>query len=45
MVTFNRCYIKKKMKEAGPDFLEEKCVLRVHWPRKKGNKCLMLGSY
>ena len=36
MVTFNPCYVKKK---AGPDFfffLEEKCILKVHWPRKKG---------
>ena len=37
MVTFNPCYIKKK---AGPDFffffLEEKFILKVHWPRKKG---------
>lgn len=35
MVTFNPCYIKKK--KAGPDFLEEKCILKVHWPKKKGN--------
>lgn len=29
-------------KKVGPDFLEETCVLKVHWPRKKGNvSCLV----